>query len=181
VVTNYHAEKFEEVETQDLVSMVLGNQNDMDGVTDGIPMAHKSVQELFKNANICKGDYVLEAGHGSYPRLAVLAAIITGMPTLAFEPYEGVFFNFRGAIKTRYNDQPECLSWKYPVIAANIDSGKKTRRKCTSTVVNYALNDNSDDENNSQTSSFEPSQTELSQSSSQHDCTQNSNESEECL
>jgi hypothetical protein len=169
---NYRAAKFEEEKNKDLVSLVLGDQTHMDGVNDGIPMARESVQELFTKANICGGDFVLEAGHGSYPRLAALAAIITGMPTLAFEPYEGVFFNFREAIKIRYTSKPQFLHWKYPLMAENIDSRERPQRKCAATIVNYAVNNTYDSE-------LEPSQTEMSQQSSQSDCTQNSNESEE--
>jgi hypothetical protein len=50
---------------------------------DGIPMSMESIKDTMSLANVTSGDVVLEIGCGTYPRLALCAAHLTGSLTLS--------------------------------------------------------------------------------------------------
>jgi hypothetical protein len=55
------------------------------GDSAGHQMAAVSVEMLFKLIRLKRGDQVWELGYGNYPRLAVLAALVTQKAVIATE------------------------------------------------------------------------------------------------
>jgi hypothetical protein len=69
-----------------MVNAFWGKLNQGEGAcSTGHQMASKSIRLLFKAVALQKGDIVLEMGYGNYPRLAIMAAILTGNLVIATE------------------------------------------------------------------------------------------------
>jgi hypothetical protein len=126
----YQAGRFKKAKKGQVERKVLGDQKVHDAVGDGIPMAISSIVELFKLANIGRKDFVLECGYGSYPRLAVYAAIVTGNPVIAFDPFS--YQSFTDSMKALHGNS-NALVWKFPNVEADSEPSteKRKKRACT--------------------------------------------------
>jgi hypothetical protein len=141
VRADYRAAKFAAF-TKQLEEEVFGRQAHCEITSDGIPMSLESYKTLCSVTHIGDGDKITEVGPGSYPRVALYSAALTGKPILAFDPNKEVFEHFNLTVMaSRYADKSEQLRWKYPRIARDnatttvgIQTRSKSSRRNNSTI-----------------------------------------------
>jgi hypothetical protein len=156
---------FEKATADKLIKKILGNQNDNDGVGDGIPMSMKSIVELFNMMDLRENDVVLEAGYGYYPRIPFIAALITKRPTIAFDPF--AHDHFKRTIEGLYQKfNRKHLTWRHPELQqgtsgeAGVNERPAKRPRKQFTYRNEDQNSDSGSDNDNASTNSDHSYTE---------------------